>query len=107
MHLRIINQVSNHKITKLPEDSVNYVAFAVRVRLYELITAMTAAAHHRTDAQFDRPASLYENGTLMYFKGPKYTDFGPTYRQISSPTSNGLAQGSPKLEPNLRVIDLE
>ena len=57
---------TQHKITKVPEDSVNYMALALRTRLQELITAMIAAAHHRTDTQFDRPASHYENGTPMW-----------------------------------------
>ena len=55
-----------HKVTKIPEDSVNYLALALRVRLQELVTAMIAAAAHRHDTQFDRSASLYEDGNPMW-----------------------------------------
>ncbi|KAJ8586598.1 hypothetical protein M405DRAFT_874978 [Rhizopogon salebrosus TDB-379] len=55
-----------HKVTKIPEDSVNYLALALRARLQDLVTAMVFAAQYRTDTQFDRPASLYENGTPMW-----------------------------------------
>ena len=57
---------TQHKVTKVPEDSVNYLALALRARLQELITQMIAASHHRTDTQFDRPASLYQDGTPMW-----------------------------------------
>jgi hypothetical protein len=55
-----------HKVTKVPEDSVNYLALALRVRLQELVKDMIAAAEHRHDTQFDRPASLYEDGNPMW-----------------------------------------
>ncbi|THH12486.1 hypothetical protein EW146_g7651, partial [Bondarzewia mesenterica] len=54
---------TKHKITKVPDDAVNYVALALRARLQDLVEAMIAASEHRTDTQFDRPASLYEDGT--------------------------------------------
>lgn len=57
---------AQHKVPKIPEDSVNYLALALRARLQELITGMIAASRHRTDTQFDRPASLYEDGTPMW-----------------------------------------
>lgn len=57
---------TTHKVTKVPEDSVNYVALALRIRLQELVTAMIAAAAHRHDTQFDRSASLYEDGNPMW-----------------------------------------
>jgi hypothetical protein len=57
---------TKHKIAKIPDDSVNYLALALRARLQELIVEMIAASHHRTDTQFDRPASLYEDGTPMW-----------------------------------------
>ncbi|KII94588.1 hypothetical protein PLICRDRAFT_99164 [Plicaturopsis crispa FD-325 SS-3] len=57
---------TQHKITQIPEDSVNYVALALRARLEDLVRGMIAAARHRTDTQFDRPASLYEDGTPMW-----------------------------------------
>ncbi|KAF9653436.1 hypothetical protein BDM02DRAFT_1911494 [Thelephora ganbajun] len=57
---------TTHKVTKIPEDSVNYLALALRVRLQELMTAMIAAAAHRHDTQFDRSASLYEDDNPMW-----------------------------------------
>ncbi|KAG0698688.1 transcription initiation factor TFIID component TAF4 family-domain-containing protein [Suillus ampliporus] len=57
---------TEHKVTKIPEDSVNYLAIALRARLQDLVTAMVAAANHRTDTQFDRPSCLYDNGTPMW-----------------------------------------
>ena len=57
---------TNQKVTKVPDDSVNYLALALRTRLQDLITQMIAASHHRTDTQFDRPPSLYEDGTPMW-----------------------------------------
>lgn len=53
---------TQHKITRIPEDSVNYLALALRARLQDLVTAMITASRHRTDTQFDRPASFYEDG---------------------------------------------
>jgi Transcription initiation factor TFIID component TAF4 family len=57
---------TQHKVPKILEDSVNYVALAVKVRLQQLIEAMIAASAHRTDTQFDRPASFYEDGNPMW-----------------------------------------
>lgn len=57
---------TQHKITKIPDDTINYLALALRTRLQELVTAMIAASRHRTDTQFDRPATLYEDGTAMW-----------------------------------------
>ncbi|KIJ69755.1 hypothetical protein HYDPIDRAFT_104378 [Hydnomerulius pinastri MD-312] len=57
---------TQHKVTKIPEDTVNYLALALRARLQDLVTSMVAAANHRTDTQFDRPASLYDDGTPMW-----------------------------------------
>lgn len=57
---------TQHKITKVPEDSVNYLSLALRARLQDLVVAMIAAARHRTDAQWDRAPSLYEDGTPMW-----------------------------------------
>ncbi|KAF9066558.1 transcription initiation factor TFIID component TAF4 family-domain-containing protein [Rhodocollybia butyracea] len=42
-------------------DTVNYLALALRARLQDLITGMITAAKHRTDTQFDRPPSMYED----------------------------------------------
>ena len=57
---------TQHKVTRIPDESVNYLALALRARLQDLVTAMIAASHHRTDTQFDRPASLYEDGSPMW-----------------------------------------
>ena len=57
---------NNHHVTEIPQDSINYLALALRARLQDLITQMIAASHHRTDTQFDRPASLYKDGTPMW-----------------------------------------
>jgi len=56
----------SHKVTRIPDDAVNYVALALRARLQDLITNMISASHHRTDTQFDRPASLYSDDTPMW-----------------------------------------
>ncbi|KAI1794358.1 hypothetical protein LXA43DRAFT_1179542 [Ganoderma leucocontextum] len=55
-----------HKVPTIPKESIDYLALAVRFRLQGLLTAMIAAARHRTDAQFDRPASTYEDGQPMW-----------------------------------------
>jgi len=55
-----------YKVTKVPEESVNYLALSLRARLEELVKAMIAASAHRTNSQFDRPASSYEDGTPMW-----------------------------------------
>lgn len=57
---------TQHKVTRIPEDSVNYLGLALRARLQDLVTAMITAAHHRTDTQFDGPASLFEDGSPMW-----------------------------------------
>ncbi|KAH9482173.1 hypothetical protein JR316_0004268 [Psilocybe cubensis] len=50
---------TNHKVTRVTDDAVNYLALALRARIHDLIKGMVAAARHRTDAQFDRPAHFY------------------------------------------------
>ncbi|KAI5121185.1 hypothetical protein M0805_005986 [Coniferiporia weirii] len=57
---------TRHKVTKIPEDSVNYIALALRARLQTLVSAMIGAAEHRNLAQFDHAPSLYEDGTPMW-----------------------------------------
>ncbi|THG96995.1 hypothetical protein EW026_g4936 [Hermanssonia centrifuga] len=57
---------TQHKVTKVPEESVNYMALALRARLQDLVEAMIQASEHRTDAQFERPASLYEDESPMW-----------------------------------------
>ncbi|KAI0782599.1 transcription initiation factor TFIID component TAF4 family-domain-containing protein [Abortiporus biennis] len=62
----IREKANKHKVTKVPDDSVNYIALSLRARLEDLVTAMIAAAHHRTDTQFDRAPSLYDDNTPMW-----------------------------------------
>ncbi|KAH9032947.1 transcription initiation factor TFIID component TAF4 family-domain-containing protein [Lactarius hengduanensis] len=57
---------TKHKISKVPEDSVNYVALALRARLQDLLVAMAAASTHRTESQFDRAPSTYADGSPMW-----------------------------------------
>lgn len=57
---------TQHKISRVHDDSVNYLAVALRTRLQELITAMVAAATHRSETQHDRPPGLYEDGSPMW-----------------------------------------
>ncbi|KAG5644806.1 hypothetical protein DXG03_007628 [Asterophora parasitica] len=57
---------TQHKVTKIPDDATNYLALALRARLQDLVTAMITASHHRNDTQFDRPASLYDDGSPMW-----------------------------------------
>ena len=59
---------AKHKITKIPDDAVNYVALALRARLQGLLTAMIAASAHRTDTQFDRPTPFYDDGTTPMWR---------------------------------------
>ncbi|KAF5322518.1 hypothetical protein D9619_000185 [Psilocybe cf. subviscida] len=57
---------TTHKVARVPEESVNYLALALRARLQDLLTAMITAAHHRTDTQFDRPAAQYTDSSPMW-----------------------------------------
>ena len=57
---------TRHKVSRIPEDTVNYLALALRARLQTLIEGMAEAARHRTTTQFDRAPSLYEDGTPMW-----------------------------------------
>lgn len=63
---RIRDIGTQHKVTKVPEESVNYLALALRARLQDVVEAMIEASTHRTDTQFDRPPSQYEDGTSMW-----------------------------------------
>jgi len=51
---------SNHKVTRIPDDTVSYLALCLRARLQDLVTAMVKAAKYRTDGGFDRPAGFYD-----------------------------------------------
>ncbi|KAG7088641.1 hypothetical protein E1B28_012613 [Marasmius oreades] len=63
------NIATTHKVTRVPEDSINYLALALRARLGDLVTSMVKAVKHRTDAQFDRPATMYPAPTIDPSKG--------------------------------------
>lgn len=52
-----------HKVNRIPDDAVQYVALALRTRLQTLVTAMVEAATHRAEAQFDRTPALYDDQT--------------------------------------------
>jgi hypothetical protein len=53
-------------VDAIPEESVNYIALALRTRLQDLINAMISASAHRTGSAFDRVPSTYEDGTPMW-----------------------------------------
>ena len=57
---------TQHKVTRVPEDSVSYVALALRARLQSLIKDMISAAEHRSSAQFDRTPGMYEDQLPMW-----------------------------------------
>jgi len=57
---------TKHKVTRVPEDSVSYLALALRARLQDLVTSMILAAYHRTETRHDRPVPVYEDGTAMW-----------------------------------------
>ncbi len=57
---------TKHKVSKVPEDAVNYVALALRARLHDLLIAMAAASAHRAESQFSRTPSTYVDGTPMW-----------------------------------------
>jgi len=52
-----------HKVNRIPDDAVQYVALALRTRLQTLVTGMVEAAAHRAEAQFDRTPALYDDQT--------------------------------------------
>ncbi|KAF5377362.1 hypothetical protein D9757_008012 [Collybiopsis confluens] len=64
----VLKIATAHKLTSAhpSADTVNYLALALRARLQDLITDMITAAHHRTDTQFDRAPSMYEDGLPMW-----------------------------------------
>ena len=57
---------TSHKVTRVPDDAINYLALALRARLQDIVTSMIAAAQHRNSTQFDRPASLYSDNQPMW-----------------------------------------
>jgi Transcription initiation factor TFIID component TAF4 family len=50
----------------VPEDSVTYLALALRIRLSQLIEGMSRAAAHREEAGVLRAPSTYADGTPMW-----------------------------------------
>ncbi|KAJ6601387.1 transcription initiation factor TFIID component TAF4 family-domain-containing protein [Mycena vulgaris] len=64
---RLAEIAAHHKLAGgVPEETATYVALALRTRLERLVLEMSVAARHRTDTQFDRPASLYTEGLPMW-----------------------------------------
>ncbi|KAF8204338.1 transcription initiation factor TFIID component TAF4 family-domain-containing protein [Mycena galopus ATCC 62051] len=64
---RLAEIAAHHKLAGgVPEETATYVALALRTRLERLVEQMSVAARHRTDTQFDRPASLYAEGLPMW-----------------------------------------
>ncbi|KLO14523.1 hypothetical protein SCHPADRAFT_872440 [Schizopora paradoxa] len=63
LHTRMTTIGKQHKVNRIPEDSVQYIALALRIRLQTLVTAMVEAATHRAEAQFDRTPALYDDQT--------------------------------------------
>ncbi|KAF8218239.1 transcription initiation factor TFIID component TAF4 [Mycena galopus ATCC 62051] len=60
---------ARHKLasaTPVPDDCVTYLALALRARLQDLVSSMIAAARHRQNAQFDRPVSVYDDGSAAW-----------------------------------------
>ena len=52
--------------TGVPEDTVTYLALALRVRLSKLIEGMSHAAEHREETGVLRPPGVYVDGTPMW-----------------------------------------
>ncbi|KAJ7717960.1 hypothetical protein B0H16DRAFT_1678194 [Mycena metata] len=50
----------------LPEDTITYLALALRARLQDLVTAMVAAARHRARVQAERRPGVYEDGRAAW-----------------------------------------
>ncbi|KDQ15099.1 hypothetical protein BOTBODRAFT_54954 [Botryobasidium botryosum FD-172 SS1] len=68
---RLMGQVvrgiaTKHNVTKVSEDSVNYLALALRARLQSIIGSALSATSHRTASQFSRPPGLYPDGSPMW-----------------------------------------
>ncbi|KZS91360.1 hypothetical protein SISNIDRAFT_414294, partial [Sistotremastrum niveocremeum HHB9708] len=64
---QLIRDIGNHhKVSKIPEDSIQYMGFALRIRLQELLAEMIAASKHRTEASVHSPPGVYEDGSAMW-----------------------------------------
>ncbi|KAJ7025590.1 hypothetical protein C8F04DRAFT_1400530 [Mycena alexandri] len=50
----------------LPDDTINYLALALRARLQDLVTGMIAAAQHRAKVQADRRPGIYDDGRAAW-----------------------------------------
>lgn len=57
---------TQHKVTRIPEDSITYLALALRARLQDLITAMISASQHRSNTRHDNLIPLYGDGSPMW-----------------------------------------
>ncbi|KAF9267610.1 hypothetical protein L218DRAFT_895123 [Marasmius fiardii PR-910] len=81
------NIATTHKITRVPEDSINYTALALRARLGDLVTNMVKAVKHRTDAQFDRPATSYPIPPIDPTKGGVIISEDGSQEKVDNSTS--------------------
>ncbi len=61
---------TQHKVTRIPDDSVNYLALALRARLQTLVEQMVAAANHRTDTQI-RSTRVIIRGWVTHVEHPR------------------------------------
>ncbi|KAL0576225.1 hypothetical protein V5O48_005761 [Marasmius crinis-equi] len=92
------NIATAHKVTRIPEDSINYMALALRARLGDLLTSMVKAVHHRTDSQFDRPATMYPSPSIDPAKGGVIISEDGIQQQVDSST------GTPDAVPMWSII---
>ncbi|KAG6876346.1 hypothetical protein C0993_003869, partial [Termitomyces sp. T159_Od127] len=54
------------KIAKIPNNATNYLTLALCMHLQDLVATMITASCYHTDIQFDCPATLYLNASLMW-----------------------------------------
>ncbi|KAK1217289.1 hypothetical protein PQX77_020081 [Marasmius sp. AFHP31] len=92
------NIATSHKVTRIPEDSINYMALALRARLGDLLTSMVKAVNHRTDSQFDRPATMYPVPPVDPSKGGVIISEDGTQQIVDSTT------GTPDPVPMWSII---
>lgn len=54
---------SNHNVAKVPEESINYAALALKERLLSLIKVSLQARNHRVNSTANRPPGMYSDGS--------------------------------------------
>ena len=54
---------SNHNVAKVPEESINYAALALKERLLSLIRVSLQARNHRVNSTVTRPPGMYSDGS--------------------------------------------